>query len=204
MKRFAFLAVVACLWSCVLTGPGRAGSIIYKDQFTATGFLANGGQLTPFTNAHITFTGTGDTANVTNPSSGQFNNSVSATVTISGIGPGGSDLTATVTSPSLAAVVIQTGATSAGGFDTDPSHSGVIITSNSLFATYDLKSSFGPVSGFTTVSGVTTNLGVLEFSLPFDLNGTFTAVPEPASLTLLGIGAVGLIGYGWRRRWTAA
>jgi hypothetical protein len=27
-----------------------------------------------------------------------------------------------------------------------------------------------------------------------------TGVPEPASLTLLGIGALGLLGYGWRRR----
>jgi hypothetical protein len=30
--------------------------------------------------------------------------------------------------------------------------------------------------------------------------GTPAGVPEPASLTLLGIGAVGALGYGWRRR----
>ncbi len=26
------------------------------------------------------------------------------------------------------------------------------------------------------------------------------AVPEPSSVALLGIGALGLVGYGWRRR----
>jgi hypothetical protein len=33
---------------------------------------------------------------------------------------------------------------------------------------------------------------------------TAISTPEPASLTLLGIGAVGLLGYGWRRRRRAA
>jgi hypothetical protein len=30
-----------------------------------------------------------------------------------------------------------------------------------------------------------------------------TPAPEPASLTLLGLGALGLLGYGWRRRQAA-
>ena len=35
-------------------------------------------------------------------------------------------------------------------------------------------------------------------NIQFD--NTTSAVPEPSSLTLLGIGVAGIAGYGWRRR----
>jgi hypothetical protein len=37
-------------------------------------------------------------------------------------------------------------------------------------------------------------------SLGFQANTTLTAAPEPASMTLLGIGLVGVAGYAWRNR----
>jgi hypothetical protein len=46
---------------------------------------------------------------------------------------------------------------------------------------------------------------VLGQAAAFDIQGTAaTATPEPASLTLLGVGAVCLLGYGWRQRKRAA
>jgi hypothetical protein len=50
--------------------------------------------------------------------------------------------------------------------------------------------------------GVTWNAADTGSSWPMTISGTLTGVPEPGSLTLLGLAAIGWVRY-WRRRWQA-
>jgi hypothetical protein len=74
-------------------------------------------------------------------------------------------------------------------------------------STSDNGSTLPPTSTwYITVGGSTTYGPLSDGPYLFQVNGTpaVANVPEPASLTLLGLGALGLLGYGWRRRKQAA
>src|SRR5262249_1001927 len=80
------------------------------------------------------------------------------------------------------------------------------------FADYDLKTPFGPVAlGFQppplptgtlhTDAGDLVVTGIQEFGPGGSLwHAQLQVGPEPSSWVLLGIGGLGVAGYGWRRR----
>ena len=188
----------------------NAGLITYTITETSSGSLG----ADAYADAQVTLTFVGDTSNVVNVETGVFYNSLgTATVTIEGLG------TATFTEPvtvySDHSFLLGSFGYPSIGFYNGTSYSAIQLSGGITnliapeYATYDLTTSFSPVAGSVFNSfvpgGYATDRGTFVLnpaSGTFSASASVSAVPEPASLMMFGTGAVGLIGYVRRRRWT--
>jgi hypothetical protein len=166
--------------AALLCGAANANLIVYTEQGTVSGSLGGVG----FTNATMTLVLTGDTLNVTNPSSGLFQNAGPATVAISGIGSG-------TFLDSI--IVFDFQPNQAAGFEDIAKPSDILDTFLAPpLGSYDLTTAIGPVPGtaaFNPGTSFATSTGALILTAAS--NPTFSAAvaaPETSSLGLVGIG----------------
>ena len=188
-------AVVIAAAASLMSPSAFATSITYTETGIGTGALG----ATAFNNELVTVTGTGDTANVTSftNSFGTFFINPLNTVTIN---------VATVGSATLSVqgevIDVQSTSNNFAGFATVLPSNNLLETGNSAFASYDLTTDIGPITGpgFFDLAAFATSSGTFGLLSIGDTTFTATTTPVPAALPLFATGLGGLGLLGWRRK----
>ncbi len=192
MRIHAILSAAA-----VVAGLAVASPITFTISTSGSGSINSA----TFTDATIIFTAVTDTTFILNGAEtiGDIGNSTSSpqgtdTVTILGLGSW------TLSDPVFFFDDRTTGVVGFSDLEPPDTFVDLLDISGTPFATYDLKSSLGPISdplanGTGTFTNIPTSIGTLAFT-GNSTNASFQAVsagvPEPGSLLLVLIGALGL------------
>jgi hypothetical protein len=180
----------------VCAATAKAVPITMTEQATASGFLDG----VNFTNALVTVTFYGDTANVITLETGVLGINGTGTATVSGIG--------TDTFTDTLQVYVYTSGGRVGFEDNSVSSSSVVLeTDNSGINGWGLTTSIGPLSGPSFIATSEDNQmvnGTFGISSVSGQTSTFTAtlgatVPEPGSFLLLAVGIGGIVAFRRRR-----
>jgi hypothetical protein len=184
-KLYSVLPVLVLLACGLIPLTAAAGPITFTESFNASGTV-NGNAF----NANVMFSLTSDTTLIIQEGDLFLTPAGTASVTIQGVGSG------TFTDPFD---VFDNQGNAVAGF-TDTAIEDIVDLSNPAFATYDLKSSIGPLDStfffVDTGASLGSTLGTIVLNSTSG-TPTFTATaggttPEPGSLFLFGSGVVGL------------